>query len=264
MRLSGGMPAQFGGEVPTNIRTGRANEISMSAAIDFRIQEYQETLAFSLEAENRRAVAVAKGFFGDKSKSFHVGLPKMKARGDYTPNQHFETDANRVVYSMPGADVNTAAMAVAQRVSVGTMSLMEAMRVDPLVQDPEMMADELMKEQLERAVFASVQEQANQGAIPVGDVARISQLVMEDNVPLYRAVQQAQEEAQERQATQLEGNDPGLQPGLAQPGMGAEGQPAIQEAPQSLQNLRGILSGLRQPSSPRAGGQGQMARGASS
>lgn len=261
---SAGITAQMTGEAPSGIRTGRASEITMSATIDFRIQEYQETLALSLERENRRAIAIAKGYFGSRSKSFHVSLPKAKGPVDYVPNKHFETDENKVEYPMPGADVNAAVIGVAQRVGSGLMSRRAGMWADPLIDDPEHMYDEVTGEELERATLDSIKQQAAQGAIPPGDMARIDQLVREDNKPLYEAIQIAQEEAQERQAEELDEGDPGLEPGLAQPGMGAEGSPSIPEPSPSQSNLAGLLYRLRQPASEAGGAAPPTAQGASS
>src|SRR5690606_3433779 len=70
-RLTGGIPAEFGGESATNVRTGRRGENILSATIDFGIQEAQQVLAHSMMEENCRAIAIDKGYF-DTSKSFYV------------------------------------------------------------------------------------------------------------------------------------------------------------------------------------------------
>jgi len=264
IRISGGMPAQWGGETPTNIRTGRAGEITMSAQVDFRIQERQETLAFSMEAENRRAIAISKAYFGGRKLFFNCSLPKMKGQGDYDPAQIFETDRNEVKYSMPGADINTAVIANAQRVGAGLSSIRAAMEADPMIDDPEAMYDEIMAEGLERAVMSAIQQQAAGGQIPPGDVARIAELVKVENLPIYKAVEQAQKEAQERQAAQAPPGSPALQPGLAMPGMGAEASPAIPEGSEALSNLSSLLSQTRQPQGPSQGRPGMVQAGASS
>lgn len=117
------------------------------------------------------------------------------------------------------------------------------MRIDPLVEDVEKERDAVVAEQLEQSLLAGLQQQASQGALPPADLARIMELVRNDQLDLAEAVAKAQEEAQERQAMPVESTQPEAQPGLAQPGMGAEagmggGPPA---GPPSMQELLGAL-----------------------
>ena len=257
-----GVPAQMTGETPTGIRTGRASEITMSAHVDFRIQEYQEALADSLQQENKRAIAIAKAYFGNRPKSFHVGLPKLVGRADYIPNKHFTTDKTRVHYPMPGADLNAAIIGIGQRVGMGLISRKAAMELDPLIDEPELMHDQLVAERMEMALLDGLSQMAAQGAIPPNDIARIQQLVTEQDMPLSKAVMKAHEEAQERQARLVEQNDPAARPGLAVPGTGAEAGVAIPEPTPSAQNLARLLYTLRQPAPPAGGGAVPLASGA--
>lgn len=96
------------------------------------------------------------------------------------------------------------------------------MRIDPLVEDVEKERDAVVAEQLEQSLLSGLQQQAAQGALPPADLARIMELVRNDQLELAEAVAKAQEEAQERQAMPVEATEPAAQPGLAQPGMGAE------------------------------------------
>ena len=59
-RLEGAIPAEFGGESGTNIRTGRRGESILSATVDFRVQEAQEIFASSLVEEDKIAIAIEK------------------------------------------------------------------------------------------------------------------------------------------------------------------------------------------------------------
>ena len=102
-RQQGGMPSEMGGESPTNVRTGKRGMDIMSAQIDFPIQEAQTILARSKEYENCAAIAVSKGYYGNKTVSFYVR--KMKGgRGKvtYVPNEIFDTDVNFVDYPHAG------------------------------------------------------------------------------------------------------------------------------------------------------------------
>ena len=242
-RLTAGIPAEFGGESTSNIRTGRRGDAVLSAVVDFTVQETQKMLARSLEEENRIAIAQAKAYAGNKPKSFYVSMGKVKGKIDYTPNKHFTTDDNHVSYSQAGADINNLVIAGGQRLQMGTMSKEAFMRIDPLVEDVEKERDAVVAEQLEQSLLAGLQQQASQGALPPADLARIMELVRNDQLDLAEAVAKAQEEAQERQAMPVESTQPEAQPGLAQPGMGAEagmggGPPA---GPPSMQELLGAL-----------------------
>lgn len=254
-RLTGGIPAEFGGESQTNVRTGRRGENILSATIDFGIQEAQRVLSASMTAENVRAIAVDKAYH-DTAKSFYVGWYRGKGQVDYTPTELFDTDRNIVSYAHAGTDVNGLVVSGGQRVGMGTLSKRGFMELDPLIDDPEVEADRVVAEGLEMAMLQGLQAQASQGAIPPADLARIMQLVREDEEDLAGAVARAQQEAQERQAAMVEAQSPAAQPGLAQPGMGAESTP-IPEEPigPSPENLSRLLASLRRPQSLTAPGE---------
>jgi len=239
-RLTAGIPSEFGGESGSNIRTGRRGDAVMSAVVDFPVQEAQRVFAASMEAENRRAVALAKAYAGGKAVSFYVSAKGAKGRVDYTPNKHFDTDHNRVVFSNPGTDLNGLIIGAGQRIGMGTMSKKSFMEIDPMVNDVESEHDEVVAESLEQALLASLQTQASQGAIPPGDVARIVELVRYNKADLAGAVKKVHEEAQKRQATQVPPEAPEAQPGIAQPGAGAEAVPTSDTA--GTPSLRDLLS----------------------
>lgn len=244
MRITSGTPAEFGGESTSNIRTGKRGDAILSAVVDFPVQEAQEILAASLVEENKRAIAIAKSYFGNQRRSFYVSQGKVKGHVDYIPNKDFETDANTVTYAYAGADANALVVGLGQRVGIGTMSKRTAQEIDPLISDPEVEHDRTVSESLEAALLSSVQTQAAQGAIPPADLAKIMKLVVSDKMDLASAVEKVQREAQERQATPAPMGAPETMPGLAMPGMGAE-QPAEQAqgpAP-SLDQLLGALGG---------------------
>ena len=89
-RLSAGIPAEWGGESGSNIRTARRGESVMSNAVDPDIQETQELLAASQEAEIRRAIAIQKAYYGSKPTLFLLGMDgKVTGPPDYTPNDTF-------------------------------------------------------------------------------------------------------------------------------------------------------------------------------
>ena len=239
-RLTAGIPAEFGGESGSNIRTGRRGEAVLSAVVDFPVQEARRMLAASLEVENKRAIALMKTYAGNRPQSFYVTMKGAKGVVDYTPNKDFDTDDNRVMFSHPGADMNDLVIGAGQRIGMGTMSKRSFMQIDPMVDDAEHEHDAVISESLEQALLASLQTQASQGALPPNDLARISELVRTDRAELADAVQKVQEEAQQRQASQVPPGSPELMPGIAQPGAGAEAQPA--QAAAGRPSLRDLLA----------------------
>lgn len=253
-RLTSGIPAEFGGESPGNVRTGRRGEAVMSAVVDFPVQEAQEVLAHALVEENRRAVAIAKTYFGERPQSFYVNWRRAKGRVDYTPNKDFETDNNVVTYPVPGTDVNGMIITNGQRLGMGTLSKRGFMEMDPHVQDPEVEHDRVVAEALEQAFLSGLQQKASTGEIALTDLARVIELVRGDKTDLIGAFQQAQEEAQERQAQTPESPPVDPMSPAAQPGMDPGAEAAVIGEPNpSLGNLRSMLGNLRlaQASTPQ-------------
>ena len=135
--------------------------------------------------------------------------------------------------------MNDLVIGAGQRIGMGTMSKRSFMAIDPMVDDAESEHDAVVAEGLEQALLASIQTQASQGQIPPADLARIAELVRTDRAELAKAVQKVQEEAQERQASEVPAGSPELMPGIAQPGAGAEAQPAgsAEAGPPPLRDL---------------------------
>jgi len=247
MRITSGIPAEFGGESNSNIRTGKRGDAILSAVVDFPVQEAQELLGESLVEENKRAIAIAKSYFGEERRSFYVSFRGAQGHVDYVPNKDFETDDNVVTYSYAGSDANSLVVGLGQRVGLGTLSKRSAQEIDPLVADPELEHDRVVAESLEQALLLSVQQQAQQGQIPPNDLARIMQLVVTDKLPLAEAVDAVHKQAQERQATPAPVGAPETMPGLAQPQMGAEQPgtlPAQSPAAPGQPSMQDLLSQL--------------------
>ena len=243
-RIGSGTPAEFGGESTSNVRTGKRGDAILSAVVDFPIQEAQEIFAASLQEENKRAIAIAKTYFGNERKSFYVSSRGAKGHVDYVPNKDFEDDNNVVTYSHSGADANSLVVGLGQRIGIGIMSKQTAQEIDPFISDPEAEKDRVISESLEAALLQSIQTQAAQGAIPPSDVAAIVALVGSDKMDLAAAVTKIHEQAQTRQATPAPTGAPETMPGLGAPGMGAE-QPAQQPAsPPNPQDIGALLASM--------------------
>jgi len=253
-RLEGAIPAEFGGESGTNIRTGRRGESILSATVDFRIQEAQDIMAAARVEEDKIAIHMEKTYWGNEPKSFFI--PGMKGGvKDYTPNKMWETDLYYVSYSASGSDVNSLIVGLGQRLGTGLMSKESAREADPLIADPELEKDRIVAEGIEAALLSSIQAQAADpnGPYQPDDLAFIAEQVQSNKMSLPEAIMAAQKRAQERQATPAPTGASETMPGLAMPGMGAE-QPAV-APPAGMEGLLAQLGGggaasAQQPTSP--------------
>jgi hypothetical protein len=261
MRQEGGIPAEYGGLSSTNVRTGRRGDNIMSATVDPTIQEAQECFEYSLQAENERAIAISKAYWGKEKLSVYFGRGVAAAKAEYVPEKVFTTDQNLVSYAYAGVDQSGLIIEIGQRLGMGTMSKKTAMHLDPILDDGAMEHALVIGENLEGALLASLDQQAQGGQIPPNDMARIVELVTIDKLSLFEAVQKAQTEAQARQASSgppgspegpVPPGSPEAQPGMAAPGAGAE-QPTIAPPAASQTNLMDQLGALRRigrPNSP--------------
>jgi hypothetical protein len=253
-RVTAGVPAEFGGESPSNVRTGRRGDAVMSAVVDFPVQEAQEMLSASMQEENVRAVALVKAYDPNRPMQFYVSWRGGQGNVNYVPSKDFESDRNIVSYPQSGTDVNGLTVMIGQLAGLGLLSKFGAAMMHPAIADPQEEHERVVAEQLEQALLAGLSAQAQQGTLPPTDLARIATLVRTDKADLFAAVNKAHEEAQARQAPvdnqgQPQGAIPGsppTQPGIAQPGQGAEQPPQgpVGPPPKSLQNLMGLIQSL--------------------
>jgi len=243
-RLEGAIPAEFGGESATNIRTGRRGESVLSATVDYRVQEAQTIFEQSLMEEDRIAIAMEREYWGDTTKTFYLPSRTATKQEAYIPNKIWETDFHYVTYSAAGSDVNSLIVGLGQRLGVGMMSKESAREADPLIADPELEHDRIISEGVETALLSSIQQQAANPAGPYqpDDLAYLTMLVMERDTSLYEAVALTDERARERQAQTMPMGAPETMPGLAMPGMGAEAPVGTQGAP-PLEALLAQLGG---------------------
>jgi hypothetical protein len=242
-RLEGAIPAEFGGESATNIRTGRRGEAVLSATVDYRVQEAQEVFANSLLYEDKIAIALEKAYWGDTQKSFFIPSRTSVGEEKYVPNKVWQTDFHYVAYSAAGSDVNSLIIGLGQRLGVGLMSKESAREADPLISDPDLEHDRIIAEGVESALLASIQQQAAnpEGPYQPDDLAYLTKLVVEQDVSLFEAVRRTDERARERQAQAMPMGSPETMPGLAMPGMGAEAPVA---GPQEAPPLEALLAQL--------------------
>jgi hypothetical protein len=248
--ITGGIPAEFGGESSTNIRTGRRGEQVLEAVINFPMAEDQRILALARKVETRRAQAIAKAWFGQREKTLFVFTVDRSVT--YTPDRDFDSDVTDVSFPIAGTDANNATIATGQMVGARMMSRRHAMELSPFIRDAEAEHDQITTEALEDTALAVLQAQAQQGALTLPDMARIMELVSSDRKELVAAIMQAQKEAQDRQASSGEPGTPTgpvppgtpeAQPGLALPGAGQEQPVAPPAQPASLREALAMAMG---------------------
>lgn len=244
-RVEAGVPASFGGEAASNVRTGK----TLSGLVDDSVQpllaEAHEVFAASLHEENRTAIAIDKAYFGPKT--FFVSFNGDKARVTYEPETLWETDEHIVRYPYPGADVAEINIATGQAMGAGLMSKRTAARLNPLVENAEVEHDELIYEQLESALLQQILAMASTpgAGLELIDMAEMVKRVRADDVELVDAIIEQQKRAQERQATPAE--DPAeAMPGMSPPGQGVE-QPAQFATTPGQDQLSQLLFSLRAP-----------------
>jgi hypothetical protein len=246
-RLEGAIPAEFGGESASNIRTGRRGESVLSATVDFRVQEAQTTFEQSILEEDKVAIAIEKAYWGNQEKSFFFGRKSSAGEETYTPNKLWQTDFHYVAYSAAGSDVNSLIVGLGQRLGTGLMSKESAREADPLISDPDLEHDRIIAEGVESALLASIQQQASDpnGPYQPEDLAYLTKLVVEQDVPLFDAVRRTDQRAKDRQAAQVPQGAPETMPGLAMPGMGGQmmGGPPPQAGPPPIDQLLAQLGG---------------------
>ena len=269
-RLAGGIPAEMGGESPSNIRTARRGADVMSSTVDMPLQEYQLILGEGKVAEIQRAVATQKGYYGKRISMYVIPRDgKVRSiKGDpttYTPNDTFVSDYAEVRYTFPGSDSSSIPIEIGQRVGTSEMSLQTAREMDPSIQDPVMEASRVLDEGLEKALLAGLETQLSQGALDPIVVAKIHQAKRTDPgksladiyAKVHADMQKEQAAAQAAAAQSAapgggegappgqEGPAPASMPGAAAPpGQAGMGQPTIPPPPQGQLNLSQILSSL--------------------
>lgn len=256
-RLTSGIPAEFGGESTTNVRTGRRGDAILSAVVDFPLAEAQSELARSMQDENAIAIALASKYWPDTKVSYHFMEGRQTRSGDYTPGDLFSgVRYHRVHYPVVGSDANNLVVGIGQRLGLGIMSRRSAAELDPIIEDAEFEFDRITSEALEAALLSSVQQAAAGGMLSPAVVGRIMQLVRSGTTELAEAIEKAlAEEAQRREAEQPQGT--GMEEAMAAQaaeGMGEpEGIPPVAEAGQGLQNLQGLMQALRRTNTRSAG-----------
>ena len=256
-RVTAGIPAEFGGESGSNIRTGRRGDAVLSAVIDYPVAEAQETFAYSLEEENVCAIALAKSWDGNNKRTIYVGTGNANSPVTYVANETFEESDHVVSYPASGTDINSLIVGIGQRVGLGIMSKKTAATLDPYIDNPEQEHDSIIAEGLEQALMAGLQQQASSGQLPPLVISKVMTLVSNDKMELAEALTKVTEDALKEQQAAEQSAAPVATADAAMAGQTVQSlagpQAAIQGPNPSQANLSDLLSTLRRPQGATGG-----------
>jgi hypothetical protein len=250
-RVTAGIPAEFGGESGSNIRTGRRGDAVLSAVIDFPVSEAQEVISYGLVDENKTAIQLAKKYDGGATRTMYVGVGNQAKSITYIADKVFTNEEHVVTYPVVGTDMNSLIIGLGQRVGMGIMSKKSAAILDPFIADAEMEHDRIIAEGLEQSLVAGLQQQVAQGQLPPMLLAKIMNLVANDKMELAEAmtkvVEDATKEAQKQQEAQAAQTPPPDAMAQAAPGAAALTGSPIPGAAAGQTDLASLLSTLRAP-----------------
>jgi len=231
IRMSSGTPGVFGGELTGAIRSGQTVSQVGAYAIDPRVQEVQEIIEYELAVVNEAIHEVFKGYWGPKKFSMYSGWPTDRGMVEFTPEKDFTTCENTVNYPMTGMDVSQISVALGQAMQMKLMGRKTAMRKHPLIDNPDDAEKEVIEEALIDASLASFLARAQQGTLAEIDLLNVLKHYQSSG-DFIQSVIKAQQDAQERQASEAAAPGPGqvvppgTQPGLSEAGLaGVEQQP---------------------------------------
>lgn len=248
-RVTAGIPAEFGGESGSNIRTGRRGDAVLSAVIDFPVSEAQEVMAYGLVDEDRAAIRLAKHFDGGETRRLYVGIGNQRTPVTYIADKVFTHDEHMIAYPVVGTDMNSLMVGIGQRVGMGIMSKKTGAYLDPFIQDVELEHDRIIAEGLESALVSGIQQQAASGQIPPMVLAKVMSLVSSDKMELADAMNKVTEDAQKAAAAQAAQAAPGPVGAEQQmaPGAAALSGSPIPGASPGQTDLASLLGTLRTP-----------------
>lgn len=255
-RVSTGLVPQMGGETYGALRTGRGIDALTSIAVDPRIQEMQEIAEPCIVRANKAIFECYKAYWGTKKFSMYSGRAATHLV-EFTPNTHFEVNANASFYSIPGADVQGLTIQLGQLLGMGLISETTAANLHPWISDADGERTRREEELLERVAFDALAQQALQGLIPATYLAVLEE-ERRSSVDIFEALRKADDKLRKQQAQMAppaapeEFAPPEQMPGLAPPGVapvppmppGAEPSPVIEGANGDQANFQELIRAL--------------------
>jgi hypothetical protein len=251
-RVTAGIPAEFGGESGSNIRTGRRGDAVLSAVIDFPVSEAQEVFGYGLVDENKAAIGLAKMYDGGETRHIYVGTGNTRMPVTYVADKVFTHDEHMVAYPVVGTDMNSLMVGLGQRVGMGIMSKKSAAYLDPFISDVELEHDRIIAEGMEQALVSGIQQQAESGQIPPMILAKVMNLVANDKMELAEAMAKVTEDAQKAAAEQAAAQGQGQQGPMGAEQQMAPGAASLSGSPipgasPGQNDLASLLGTLRTP-----------------
>lgn len=244
-RMSSSTPSMLSGELHGSLRSGQTVNQLAGVSIDPALKEAHMVMAYALGELNQVVAEVEKGYWPRRSFTVFSGWPGSNRHITYRPAAIWdETTECMVAYPMPGLDAQGATVVLGQLNSMRAISRRTVRDLHPMVPDGTEQETELVAEALDDAIAMSALGLVQSGQLAWTDLAVIRGKVR-TGMPIEKAIAEAQEEAQRRQATQPE----------------APAEPDLAAPPEAMPGLNAPTAGGQtappaQPSSPM--GQGQQ------
>lgn len=198
-RVSSGTVPQFGGETYGSLRTGRANDSILGAALEPRIGELQEVAAWWESHLNEAVLKTFKGYWPSKQFSMFSGRPGDESLVELVPEKHIEITDNVVSYAIPGANSQQMTVELSQQLGAGAISMKTYREKHPNIDDPAEEERQVTVERLDEQLQAFVAQGIGTGTLALEDVLFVRQQVQRGR-SIGDAMEEAQARAQERQA----------------------------------------------------------------
>jgi hypothetical protein len=258
IRQSAGVNALASGLNPGSLRTGRALDSYAGFSIEPRLMELNDIMARCLTMVNECVVGVEKGYFGGTEIISYSGDPTDQGVLTYDPAKLYETELNVVTYPLPGADINNMTLAAGQMKGAKIGSALDVATMHPAIRNPKRSLREVALDDMDAALMQGLQQQVSSGGIPLTVVARIKELIR-TGAPLEIAINTADEEFKEMQASVVEPGTPEAMPGMV-PGAPTGPQTLVQEPVQQMgagpdqRGFRELINALQATAPQSAGG----------
>lgn len=227
-RVSAGNPSVFQGEMSGSVRSGQTINQLGAFSVDPRVKEAHLIMQYALQVVNEGVAAIELGYWPRRKYTVFSGWAGDNSHVNYTPADIFaETKANVVAYPMPGMDVTSSTIALAQLNGAKMMSRTTARNKHPLIDDGAVEEQQIVIEMVEDAIQMATANQIGAGGMPLTDLYSLLEK-LKAGKDLVKAGKEVHDEAQKRQATAAPPPGPGevappeAQPGINQPGAGGE------------------------------------------
>lgn len=236
-RLSSGTPSMTQGELTGSIRSGQTVNQLQAVSIDPRLKEAHAIMSYALDAIDEAVAATYEGFWPGRTYTVFSGWQGANRHVTYTPNKVWgdavtagggRSRHSSVAYPLPGLDAQGTNIILGQLNQARLIGRRTARAIHPLITNPDGQEQELIEEALDDAISMTAIDLVKSGQLAWTDLAAIRAKVRTGQ-PMEDAIAEAQEEAQERQATQPE----------------APAEPELALSPESMPGLN----------APEAGGQ---------